>query len=136
MTTRNNVMENIKAIPLFTYDISYKDNKSATILTHHTVYDSIKNTDEFLRALGYTDEIRARKLLPDEFVWDIYSRAGSAKTPQCLQSKITEYLINHSERFRKEYGVQYVHMMGKCILDQMDDSDICIDCPMHPRFLY
>lgn len=129
-------MENLKKIPHFAYCISYTDNKPSSILIGHVVFDNIKNINEFFRELGYTDELRKLGELPDEFIWGTYIRDDAAKTAQCLQSKITGHLIRHSERFRKEYGNEYVNAIGKCVSDKMDDCDICIDCPMHPGHLY
>lgn len=131
-----NVMKNFKKIPRFSYDISRKDKRPACILAGHSEYVKIKDVDGFLSVLGYSGEARKAGVLPDEYIWDKYCRDGADKTGQCLQSKIIEYVFNHSDRFRKEYGREYVNLLGKCTLGQMDDSDICKHCPMHPSHLY
>lgn len=129
-------MENLSKIPRFSFDLSGKGNKPASILVSHFQFDEINDVAEFLRELGYTDEIRRSGMLPDEFIWVTYTRNGAAKSAQCLQPKIIEYLFKYSDKFRKEYGNEYVSMIGKCVSEKNDDSELCVACPMHSRFLY
>ncbi|GAO36012.1 hypothetical protein SCT_1409 [Sulfuricella sp. T08] len=128
-------MNSPKQIPRFSYNLSSPSQKDfGCIVADGVVFHQISDFDEFYRALGYTDEMRMTgSTLPDEFIWDRYSRANAAKSVQCLQSQITVYLFNHSERFRKELGSEYANMIGQCLSDKIDDSDLCVDCPMHLR---
>lgn len=97
----------------------------------------IGDFDEFFRALGYTDEIRRTGWAADEFLWERYRRDGAVKSEQCLQNRIAAYLNQHSAKFKAEFGREYEHMSGKCVLDCIDNGDAhCVDCPMHPRFAY
>ncbi|BAN35342.1 hypothetical protein SCD_n01520 [Sulfuricella denitrificans skB26] len=130
-------MNNPKRMPHFSYNLSSPSQKDfGYIVADDTLFHRVSNFEDFYRALGYTDEIRmAGSILPDEFVWDRYTRDNAAKSVQCLQSQITVYLMNQSERFRKEFGSEYANMIGQCFSGQMDDSDFCVNCPMHPRLI-
>lgn len=130
-------MNNLKKIPQFSYDLSCKAKRTASIHVAHIEFDTIKNVADFLRELGYTDEIRGGSgILPEEFIWETYTRNGAIKSARCLQPKIIEYLFKHSDRFRKEYGHEYVSIIGRCVSEKNDDSELCVACPMHSRFLY
>lgn len=124
-------------IPDFSYDASnFNHENFGCITVNKWPYHRISDFDEFYSALGYSDDIRAAGMLPDEFIWDRYIRNNATKTSQCFQSKIRAYLNNHSERFREEYGSKFANMIGKCISAKIDGSDLCLDCSCHPRFLY
>lgn len=129
-------MKSHQKIPQFSFDLACKNKNSPSILVAHVEFDKIKNVAEFIKELGYTDEIRAGGTLPEEFIWETYTRSGAAKSVRCLQPKIIEYLFKHSAKFRKEYGSEYVNIIGKCGYQENDDSELCVACPMHPNFLY
>lgn len=131
-----NVQRTPKKIPDFNYLSNHQHEHFRCIVYDGVVMHRISNFDEFFKALGYSEDINATGVLPDEFVWDRYFRDNAAKSRQCLQTLITSYLYNHSERFRDEFGSEYADMLGKCISDKIDGSDHCVNCPMHPRFLY
>ena len=130
-------MNSPKKIPHLSYDLSYSHpNNLGRIVAGDVVFRRISNLDEFYRALGYPDGIMATGVLPEKFIWDRYTRDHATKSIQCLQAHIAAYLHNHSEMFREEYGSEYANMIGKCLSDKIDDSDLCVHCPMHPRSLY
>jgi len=124
-------------MPNFSYGASNFNHENFGYITANKMpFHRLGNSDEFYRALGYSDDIMATGMLPDEFIWDRYIRGNATRTLSCLQSKIRDYLNIRSERFREEYGSQYANMIGKCISDKIDDSDLCLGCSCHPRFLY
>lgn len=99
-----------------------------SVIFHHG-----KHLDEFHAALGFKQGEKTR-LLPDEFIWDRYTRAGAPKSQQCLQVQIATYLHNHSADFRRLYGRGYDELKGCCISDDIDNGDWhCFKCTMHPR---
>lgn len=126
-------MDSTKKMPRFSYNFSSPSkNDFGCIVADDVVFHRVCDFDEFYRALGYTDDMRMTgSILPDEFIWDRYSRNNNAKSVRCLQSKIMAYLINHSERFREEFGGEYANMIGQCLSDRKDDRDLCFDCPKH-----
>lgn len=127
-------MNSPKKIPYFSYNLSSPTKQDfGCIVADGIVFHQISDFDDFYRALGYTDDIRmTSSTLPDEFIWETFSRSGALKSVQCLQTQITVYLHNHSERFREEFGREYANMIGQCLSDKIDDSDLCVNCPMHP----
>ncbi|WP_173064624.1 hypothetical protein [Sulfurimicrobium lacus] len=130
-------MKSPKKMPQFSYNLSipHRDDFRC-IMANDAVFHRIRNNEDFYKALGYTDEMTAIGMLPDEFIWDKYTSDKASKTTRCLQPKISEYLFNHSEDFRKEYVGEYTKLIGNCDSDRRDDSELCVNCPMHPRFLY
>lgn len=97
-------------------------------------FHRIGNPKEFYAALGFTPDLAKRNWLPEEFVWDRYSRQGASKSQHCLQAQIVAYLYGKSTEFRERYGHAHDQMIGKCNSDCMDDSDEhCFKCSMHPR---
>jgi len=93
----------------------------------------IENTHEFYKALGYTDEIMESGLLPEEFIWYEYHKDNSEKSEACLQAKIIEYLLKHSEKFKKESANEVQHWFGSCVDKKFGKLTECIDCIMHPK---
>ncbi|MBZ0104843.1 MAG: hypothetical protein K8H84_04345 [Sulfuricella denitrificans] len=131
-------MNTSKAGPHFSYNLSSSSKKNfGCIVADGFIYHRVADFDEFYRVLGYTESMRkTSSVLPDEFIWDWYVRDNDASSTQCLQSKIKVYLYKHSARFVEEFGAEYEGMLGQCASDKMDDSAICVACPMHPPQLH
>jgi hypothetical protein len=92
---------------------------------------------EFYAVLGYSEEVRQEGKLPDEYVWERYTRAGAAMSAKCLQAQVASYLHKHSVKFNSRFSDAYAAMIGTCDSEQIDNADIhCVDCPSHPRFAY
>lgn len=129
-------MNGQKITPHFSYELStpYKKNFGC-IVADDVVFHRVSNFNEFYSSLGYTNDISGTGALPDEFIWDRYTRDNAAKSVQCLQTQITVYLYNHSEMFREKYGGEYANLLGKCISNKIDDSLHCLKCIKHPSFL-
>lgn len=95
-------------------------------------FHHINNLQEFYAALGVNDN-GIGGLLPEEFIWNRYTRDGAPKSALCLQIQIANYLYTHSARFKALYGCAHEKMMGTCQSEQIDDHDgHCLKCPMHP----
>lgn len=127
----------LRKIPKFDYHLSSPQHRNyGCIVAGDVVFHRVTNFDEFYRALGYDEDMRAEGMLPDEFIWEKYTRDNAPKARQCLQPKIIGYLYNRSERFKEEYGSEYANLVvGKCTSAKIDDSLLCLNCIMHPRFL-
>lgn len=127
-------MEETMKIPNFSYEISSQLRKHHKyILVDGVVIHEIDDVDEFYRALGYTDEMRIAGIEPEVFRWSQYTKDDAVKSPFCLQSLIIEYLNQHSEDFRKQYGRDYASWIGTCASENLRDTDDCKACTMHPK---
>lgn len=121
-------------LPIFAFELSNpKHENFGHITVCNRRFHPVNNSDEFYKALGYSSEIRAIGLLPDEFIWDRYNRQPAINSAKCLQPKIAEYLAVHSAKFKAEYGRGYVNMLGSCESDAMTDNDLCASCIKQPK---
>lgn len=93
----------------------------------------IEDTDKFYEALGFDDEARDTKMMPDEFIWDKYTKDNAEASPCCLQAKILEYLIEHSATFKEKYGADYSHWVKACKSKKVGTLTECPDCKLHPE---
>lgn len=108
------------------------NNGSGGIAIGDGSFHHINNLEEFYAALGIKDN-GGGGLLPEEFIWDRYTRDGASKSMRCLQIQIGNYLYTHSARFKELYGCAHEKMIGTCKSEQIDHRDgHCLRCPMHP----
>lgn len=109
------------------------NNGSGSIAMGDGSFHHINNLEEFYDALGVKDNGGGGGLLPEEFIWDRYTRDGATKSRWCLQMQIANYLHTHSARFKAQYGCALEKMIGTCTSEQIDGRDgHCSKCPMHP----
>ncbi|MDP2810506.1 MAG: hypothetical protein Q8O34_10205 [Rhodocyclaceae bacterium] len=121
-------------IPTFSFVLSNPRHRNyRCISAADEVFHRIGDVDEFFAALGYTKEMRKDSVIPDEFIWDRYTRDGAVMSAQCVQAHIVAFLHRHSAKFRERYGQAYALTTGKCFSDCIDGSDAhCADCSRHP----
>ncbi len=91
----------------------------------------IENPDVFFAALGYTPEVQASGLQPDEFIWDRYTRDGAAMSKHCLQMQIATYLYRHSTDFAALHGPAFEQLKASCNSGCASQHTQCSNCPMH-----
>ncbi len=94
------------------------------------VIHKIDNVDEFYKEFGYTPDIRKAGVLPDEYVWDEYINNATVNNAACLQMHIIEYLIKHSESFRRKYGVQCESWIADHAKETVARGVACAACRM------
>ena len=92
----------------------------------------IENLDEFYRAFGYTAEMAKEGVLPDEFIWDEYIKDAPLAYTFCLQIHIIEYLVKHSDTFRKRYAEQCGSWIAAHVEAVTARGVLCATCKMHP----
>lgn len=103
------------------------------ITTHEGVYQAIQNTSALYEVFGYGRENAKAGYTPDEYIWEHYIKSGAPKCADCIQNLIITYLSKNSDRFVSEYSSAVVgNLKGKCALDKIDTSDVCINCICHP----
>lgn len=98
-------MQNNNTVPHFKYhSASIANRQAASIEVEGKAIHKIENPDKFYKEFGYTQDMARAGILPDEFIWSEYTNNSSADFTACIQIHIIEYLIKHSETFRKTYG--------------------------------
>ncbi|MCE5181260.1 MAG: hypothetical protein LLG15_05620 [Betaproteobacteria bacterium] len=126
-------MSTLTKLPIFAYELSNSNHENfGHITVNNRRFHRVSNSDEFFRALGYSAEMRATGLLPDEFIWDRYVRRPAINAANCLQPKIMAYLAAHSEKFKTEYGREYENAMGTCASDAINNNHLCTNCIKRP----
>ncbi|MGA8865096.1 MAG: hypothetical protein WBM09_01405 [Gallionella sp.] len=89
---------------------------------------NIKNLDAFYKEFGYTENIRKAGVLPDEFIWDEYTKGDHSIYSDCLQVHIIEYLTKNCAPFITEYGDQYQNWFDDHIEWVTEKETFCVTC--------
>ncbi|MDP3819030.1 MAG: hypothetical protein Q8Q57_08555 [Methylotenera sp.] len=128
-------MKNTDSVPHFTLHLVHPEKHySWCIVLDGEVMHHIKNFMSFYKALGYP-EISPK-------VFDInssvdnrieYSTKEGFGSEACIQYKIVEYLIEHSEQFKINYTEYYTNLIGSCHSLSLLDNKNCIKCSMNPH---
>ena len=122
---------NLMTMPYFKYHLT---NASRTnigcIEVEGEVIHKINNTDEFYKTFGYTPEIRKAGVLPDEFIWEEYINNAAVHNAACLQVRLVEYLIKHSDMFRRKYGAQSERWIADHAKETVTRGVACAACRM------
>lgn len=93
----------------------------------------IDDIENFYEALGYTEEVRRTGVMPDEFIWQEFTRDNADASPCCLQAKILEYLIRHSGTFKKKYGAEATEWAKACKSAKAGTLRVCRNCKLNPE---
>jgi hypothetical protein len=92
------------------------------------IYD-VTNPDEFYSEFGYSSDIAKAGKLPDEFIWDEYTKNSIANRAACKQKHLIEYLLRHAgDDFRKKCGVRCVQWLIAHIDAITELGDPCVTC--------
>lgn len=125
--------DNIKQPPRFAFVLSNPSHKHfRCVVVGDDCIHKIDDVDKFYEALGYTEEIRRTGVMPDEFIWQEFTRDNADASPCCLQAKILEYLIEHSYTFKKEYGAEINVWEKACKSNKIGTLNDCPSCKLHP----
>lgn len=118
-------------MPNFTYHHPNNSNKyTAWIKRGGQPYHRIENLDVFYGELGYIPDIRQAGKLPDEFIWDEYTKGKPSLFASCLQMHIVEYLAKNSIAFIGEYGNQYQDWFDDHVAAVTEKNVSCVTCRM------
>ena len=124
-------MPRSKKIPLFSLPYYSQRHKYGTqgIEAGKSIYHALNCPTQLYEAFGYDKQ----GMLPDEFIWEHFTKPEAPKRTRCIQSIIWTFLYHNSDRFRAEYGEQYEAMKGQCAEDAVDGSNACVGCMAHPH---
>ncbi len=126
-----------KELPALQYVTNIHSKNFRHILADGVPIYDVPNEVELYSALGYTKQINAEGVLPEEYVWRMYTADNAKHSKLCLQVKLFSYLYNKSDSFKSKYGNLYREVVGGCLSDKIDNhEDQCIECPLHPLFFY
>jgi hypothetical protein len=118
------------AIPVLRHEApTHHNGWSGSITNEHGFFHRIGKMSEFFAALGFREE-KSGGVLPEEFIWERYTRDGAPLSPACIQGHYAVYLRAHSDEFRQLYGKAFEELAGQCTRGR--DHDHCGGCPMHP----
>lgn len=125
------------AFPDFKFNLSQRQRKNfGWITANGEAFHYVSDINGFYAAMGYTKEHNRAAMMPEEFIWDRYSRDGARFSPHCLQVQVSSYLHEHSCRFGEKYWYLFAKMIGKCRSDKISYVDEhCLRCYQHPRFI-
>jgi hypothetical protein len=118
-------------MPNFTYHYPNNSNKyTALIKRDGQTIHKIGNLDAFFKEFGYTPELSKAEVLPDEFIWDEYTKGNPSPFASCLQMHIVEYLAKNSIAFIGEYGNQYQAWFDEHVAAVTEQDVLCVTCRM------
>ena len=116
-------------VPHFAYSPpNVSKGYAAWIKKNGQPFHQIKNLDAFYMELGYTPDIRKAGVLPDEFIWDEYTKGNPSPNASCFQMHIIEYLVKNSIAFISEYGNQYQDWFNNHIEAVTEKNISCAPC--------
>ena len=116
-------------MPYFTYDPPRpSDAYTACIKLDGRLIHQITNLDGFYKEFGYTAEIRKSGVMPDEFIWDEYTKGNPSPYAKCYQLHIVEYLAKNSTAFIDEYGKQYKNWFDDHVKAVTEKNVLCVTC--------
>lgn len=118
-------------MPNFTYHYPDNSNKyTAHIKRDGQTIHKIGNLDAFFKGFGYTLELSKAEVLPDEFIWDEYTKGNPSPVASCLPMHIVEYLAKNSIAFIAEYGNQYQDWFDDHVAAVTEKDVLCVTCRM------
>jgi len=103
------------------------------VVANGDVFHRVFDTTVFYETFGYTKEISILRIAPDEYIWEIFTRAGAPRSRTCLQRLIVHYLRAHSPEFMQLYGNVADRLVGQCRPDTISPVPFCTVCFMHPN---
>jgi hypothetical protein len=92
----------------------------------------VEDLNAFYEAFGYIADMRKQGVLPEEFIWEEYVRDSVENHTACYQIHIVEYLIKHSDTFRKKYGAQCENWIVAHAEDITARGVLCVTCRKQP----
>ena len=122
-------------LPIFKIDnfSSHRHRHFQCVVANGDVFHRVFDTKAFYETFGYTKEISAMRISPDEYIWEIFTRAGAPRSRACLQRLIVHYLRAHSPEFKQLYGNVADGLLGQCGPDMISAASFCSACFMHPN---
>jgi hypothetical protein len=136
-------MKNEIIKPYFTLRLSHPEKHfSVCIVLEGEAIHLITNFMKFCKLIGHPDlsekvfDTRSNvdKYLTITKLNDVeFSEDVDLHIEACFQNKVAEYLFQHSEPFKKQYGEHYPSLIGTCQSASMINIKQCADCFMHPN---
>lgn len=129
--------------PYFTLRLSHPTKHfSVCILLDGEIVHQIVNFMGFCKLVGHPD--LSEKVFDRRSDMDknlalaklqdvVFSEDIDLHVDACFQNKVSEYLFQHSESFRNQYGEYYLNLIRTCKSASIINIKQCTDCFMHPN---
>jgi len=125
----------LEQLPTFKIDnfSAHRHRHFQCVVVDGAVFHRVFDLRAFYATLGYTKDIANQWIAPDEYIWEIFTRAGAPRSRTCLQRLIVHYLRQHSPEFTARYGTVVEPLVGKCTPQAVATAKFCTECFMHPN---
>jgi hypothetical protein len=117
------------SFPHFKFHHQKSQKKTDCIELNGEVIYTIEDVYDFYTALGYTSDIAKEGILPEEYIWEKFTK-NSKKRCVCLELKIINYLGNKSVYFDQLCKSNYKYWGPLLALAKLGQNAICSDCKM------
>jgi len=89
-----------KNVPIFDYHLANPlSMQFRCVEMDGKIIHKINNINEFYHEFGYTPDMMKAGVLPEEYIWDKYIQNSTYNFMICIQIRIIQYLIKHSEEY-------------------------------------
>lgn len=127
---------NIMKLPHFRYNLSSpRAAHFGFIFLGDEKILHLDNHESFYKHLGVLHTAECTGFTCEELVWYYYRRIGSKHTLACLQGKILDYVLKHSDAFRKRFEQEYSAGSGCSLDNAQQNGNTCGNCAIHPARL-
>jgi hypothetical protein len=121
------------ALPDITYNLSNpRHERYRSIEVNGEVVHWIEDIDKFYQIFGYSADMRKAGVLPEEFIWNEYTRKSPFDFTACKLIQIIEYLRVHSHLFLQKYGKECEKWLAELVKLRAARHEVCTTCKMKP----
>jgi hypothetical protein len=118
-------------LPNIIYNLSNPaSEKFRGIEVNGEVLHWIEDIDEFYGIFGYSSDMRKAGVLPEEFIWDEYTRYAKSNFAVCKLIQLIEYLRFQSPEFLRKYGNRCEEWLTGLEKMRAPDHEECAICKM------
>lgn len=122
-------------LPIFKIDnfSSHRHRHFQCVVANGEVFHRVYDLKTFYATFGYGKEAADLCSSPDEYIWEMFTRAGAPRSRACLQRLIIHYLRQHSLEFKQLYGSKSEALVAQCAQEKTASAPFCCVCFMHPN---
>lgn len=116
-------------LPVFRFDnfSSLRHPHFGCVVADGKIFHRVTDLAAFYGTFGYTREVAATGIAADEYIWDVFTRAGAPQSVDCLQRLLVRYLHRHSVEFNDRYGDLAEELADACSVAAPCAHRFCAD---------